>query len=141
MIHRSFLVKSFEEPEVYGFTRQTCTRAAMTILHEFHRVKETDIVKLWIIPTFTVGAAVVLYLDLHYKKRRGEVVDLVDVILLQDTVSALERMNYDHNAARGVRMLENLVAQLDFSNNQSNWESLTSHDDLAAYLVDNAAWH
>ena len=107
MIHRSFLVRSFQDP-TYAFTPRTCAAAASTILHEFNRVKVTDMVKLWTISTFTVGAAIVLYLDIIYDQddpnNRGNDLDLVI-----EAVSGLKLLYYDQIACRDVKVLEALV--------------------------------
>lgn len=107
MIHRSFLVRSFHDP-TYAFTRRTCAAAASTILHEFNRVKMTDMVKLWTVSTFTVGAAIVLYLDIIYDQddpsnRRN------DLDLVLETVSGLKLLYYDQIACRGVKVMEALM--------------------------------
>jgi hypothetical protein len=112
MIHRPFLIKSLQDPGLYELTRITCLRAANTILDEFQRIKCSHIVKLWINPTFTVSAAIVLYLDLLYKTKRGETLEEGATILLVNTIADLKIIDFDYNAKRGVDILVTLVDDL-----------------------------
>ncbi|KAH7028931.1 uncharacterized protein B0I36DRAFT_384554 [Microdochium trichocladiopsis] len=169
MIHRSHLVKSFQEDPsssapTYSLTRQTCVRAATTILREFLRVRNTNFVKLWVIPTFTVSAAVVIYLELLCRKKRGELNTMQGqteseqyhhLRLLQDAISGLRELDYDENARRGVGMLEHLVDLLvlpsfeehnDGKAKDEDTDQLAggtrgaSDEDLVAFLLDGVAW-
>lgn len=113
----------------------------MTILNEFHRVKNTDVAKLWIIPTFTVGAAIVIYLDWVYSQKTCGIVDPASLSLLQDTIEALKQMNFDFSSRRGVEMLEGLVSQ-KLAPGDSIWNDITTPDleGLMAYLAENTVW-
>jgi hypothetical protein len=67
MIHRAFLLKSFQSP-VYLFTRQTCVSAARTILREHDEISKAGpkCPSLWIHSAFCVAAIVVICLELLY---------------------------------------------------------------------------
>lgn len=67
MIHRSFLVKSFQSP-AYLFTRNTCVSAAVTILREHEQIYEhqESCPILWLHSAFCVTAIVVICLNMLY---------------------------------------------------------------------------
>lgn len=113
----------------------------MTILNEFHRVKSTDVAKLWIIPTFTVGATIVIYLDWIYSLKTQGPSDPASLALLQDTIEALKIMDFDFSSRRGVEMLEGLVSQ-KVAPGDGIWDDITTPDleGLMAYLEENTVW-
>ena len=113
----------------------------MTILNEFHRIKATDVVKIWIIPTFTVGAAIVLYLDWFYSCKKQGTGDPASISLLRDTLVALKAIGFDSNSRRGVDMLEGLVSQQLMPDHEL-WDEVTTPelDGLMAYLAENTVW-
>ncbi|KAJ9144909.1 C6 zinc finger domain containing protein [Pleurostoma richardsiae] len=141
LIHRSFLIKSFQDPVTYGFTRRTCVSAAMTILNEFHRVKTSDVVNLWIVPTFTVGAAIVIYLDWIYGIKNDTSVDPASLDLLHNTLSALKLLDHDFSSRRGVAMLEGLLVQ-EAPQDDGELAGITTPDleGLMAYLAESTVW-
>ncbi|KAL1893693.1 hypothetical protein Cpir12675_003993 [Ceratocystis pirilliformis] len=145
MIHRSFLIKSFQDPQTYDFTRRTCVSAALTILNEFHRVKNNDVVRLWIIPTFTVSAAIVIGLDISYRMKNKEAYEAKHLELLNTTIEALRMtlMDYDVTVRQGVTLLENLLThKLNSDMSPSLWdENCTPHlDELIGYMGENQPW-
>ncbi|KAL2890431.1 hypothetical protein HOO65_020973 [Ceratocystis lukuohia] len=145
MIHRSFLIKSFQDPQTYDFTRRTCVSAALTILNEFHRVKNNDVVRLWIIPTFTVSAAIVIGLDISYRMKNKEAYEAKHLELLNATIDTLKMtlMDYDVTVRQGVTLLENLLTyKLNSDMSPSLWdENCTPHlDELIGYMGENHPW-
>lgn len=67
MIHRSFLLKSFQSP-AYLFTKTTCISAAMTILREHEQIASagSDCPPIWVHSAFCVTAIVVICLNILY---------------------------------------------------------------------------
>jgi hypothetical protein len=112
MIHRPFLLKSFQTP-LYLFTRRTCVSAAMTILREHELVDQDDQCwPLWVHSAFAVTAVVVLCLNIIYVD--GDVVqsncDLeTQRHLVQKTRDRLATQNADSLARRGVYLIDVLL--------------------------------
>ena len=90
-------IQSFHD-HAYSFTRRTCAAAATTILHQFNRVKLTDMVKLWTISTFTIGAAIILYLDILYDDAGFELREH-DLNLVLETISGFARIGTKYPAS------------------------------------------
>lgn len=65
MIHRHFLLRSFESP-LYLFTAKTCVSAAMTILREHKSLSDSTskCIPIWSHSAFCITAVVVLCLDM-----------------------------------------------------------------------------
>ncbi|KAF1347179.1 hypothetical protein BDV97DRAFT_417380, partial [Delphinella strobiligena] len=65
MIHRHFLLRSFESP-LYLFTRKTCVSAATTILREHKSLSDSTskCIPIWSHSAFCITAVVVLCLDM-----------------------------------------------------------------------------
>ncbi|KAL5601113.1 hypothetical protein BROUX41_005927 [Berkeleyomyces rouxiae] len=144
MIHRSFLIKSFQDPQTYELTRRTCVSSALTILNEFRRVKNKDVVRLWIIPTFTVSAAIVIGLDISYRIKNNEAYEAKHFDLLIETIDALKTtlVDCDVTVRQGVGLLESFVSyRLGTGMSPSARDSSsTLHDDLLGYLGEDAHW-
>ena len=107
MIHRPFLMKSFKDP-LYTYTRVTCLSAALTILKEYERIKDTDVSSIWVVPAFTISGAIVVMLDLLHKTD----LDIADLSRKDLVLSALAGLEQDHGnymAERGVRLLRALL--------------------------------
>jgi hypothetical protein len=114
MIHRPFLLKSFQSP-LYLFTRRTCVSAAMTILREHELADQDDQCwPLWVHSAFAVTAVVVLCLNMIYAD--GDVVQSnCDVEtqrhLVQKTRDRLTRQKVDSLARRGVYLIDVLLKE------------------------------
>jgi hypothetical protein len=122
MIHREFLLKSFQSP-VYLFTRQTCVSAAKTILREHDEISKAgpDCPPLWIHSAFCVAAIVVICLELLYchntmvPERTEHYVQLIR--------SARQRLSLSKNdtmAHRGVHLVDAML-------NEDLYNPLDSH--------------
>lgn len=109
MIHRSFLIKSFREP-LYAYTRITCLSAALTILKEYEKIKSSDVTSIWVVPAFTVGAAIVVMLDLLHKSEL-DASDQARRELVEDTVAGLEDDRHNFMAMRGVKLIRALLKE------------------------------
>ncbi|KAJ9142975.1 Fungal transcriptional regulatory protein, N-terminal [Pleurostoma richardsiae] len=66
MIHRAFLLRSFRSP-MYAYTRTTCLSASLTILREYERIGSSAVADIWVVPAFTISAAIIVALDLLYR--------------------------------------------------------------------------
>lgn len=111
MIHRSFLLKSFQSP-AYLFTRQTCVSAAMTILREHEEISMAgpECPPLWAHSAFCVAAIVVICLELLYchasmtPVRRNHYLALIRAARARLSVS-----NHDTMARRGVYLVDAML--------------------------------
>ena len=82
--------------------------AALTILKEYERVKGTDVAALWVVPAFTISAAIIVMLDLLHKLET-ETCDHDRRALVLEAVSGLERDQNNFMATRGVKLLQTLL--------------------------------
>jgi hypothetical protein len=112
MIHRPFLLKSFQSP-LHLFTRRTCVSAAMTILRE-HELADQDeaCMPLWVHSAFAVTAVVVLCLNMTYAD--GNVVQSSYNLesqrqLIQKARDRLTKQKADSLARRGVYLIDVLL--------------------------------
>lgn len=122
MIHRSFLLKSFQSP-AYLFTRQTCVSAARTILREHDEISRAgpECPPLWVHSAFCVAAIVVICLDLLYchnslaPERKDNYVQLIR--------SARQRLALSKNdtmARRGVYLVDAMLNEDLYSDPNSD---------------------
>lgn len=111
MVHREFLLKSFQSP-AYLFTRQTCVSAARTILREHDEISKAgpECPPIWIHSAFCVAAIVVICLELLYchsamsPERKDSYVQLIR--------SARQRLNHSKNdtmAHKGVHLVDAML--------------------------------
>ncbi|OAG06575.1 uncharacterized protein CC84DRAFT_1053897, partial [Paraphaeosphaeria sporulosa] len=111
MIHRAFLLKSFQSP-AYLFTRQTCVSAARTILREHDEISKAgpECPPIWIHSAFCVAAIVVICLELLYchstmsTERKDNYVQLIR--------GARQRLNLSNNdtmAHKGVHLVDAML--------------------------------
>ncbi len=107
MIHRSFLIRSFRSP-LYAYTRMTCISAAATILREYARVKEMDVAAIWIVPAFTIAAAMILMLDLLHKLISDPDIDTYRK-MVEIAVEGLSLDIENRMAVRGAKILQALL--------------------------------
>lgn len=107
MIHRPFLVKSFRDP-LYAYTRITCLSAALTILKEYERIASTDVASIWVVPAFTISAAIIVVLDLLHKVNLEDA-DHERRRLVQAAVEFLDRDHNNFMAIRGVKLVRMLL--------------------------------
>lgn len=112
MIHRPFLLKSFQSP-MYLFTRRTCVSAAMTILREHELADQDEACRpLWVHSAFAVTAVVVLCLNMIYAD--GNVVQSrynleTQRQLIEKARDRLSRQQADSLARRGVYLINVLL--------------------------------
>jgi hypothetical protein len=112
MIHRPFLLKSFQSP-LYLFTRRTCVSAATTILREHELADQDDqCLPLWVHSAFAVTAVVVLCLNMTYAD--GNVVQSSSDLeaqrhLIQKARDRLARQKADSLARRGMYLIDILL--------------------------------
>ncbi|KAI1370208.1 hypothetical protein F4677DRAFT_458029 [Hypoxylon crocopeplum] len=109
MIHRKFLIKSFQSP-LYAYTRTTCLSASITILREFERVQGTPVENIWIVPAFTISAAIIVALDLLYTVKRTPETDR-NRDLLRVAMNGLSRTKQNKMAIRGASILTALLEE------------------------------
>lgn len=130
MIHRSFLLKSFQSP-AYLFTRQTCVSAAMTILreHEELAVAGQECPPIWVHSAFCVTAVVVICLELLYchasmaQQRKDQYVHLI-----RGARARLIASKYDTMARRGVYLVDAMLNdELYATATQDSSEDATRH--------------
>lgn len=107
MIHRSFLIKIFRDPR-YSYTRVTCVSAALTIVREYERIKDGDVAAIWVVPAFTISAAIVIMLDLLHTPIPDETT-LSRRRMIQGVTASLERDRANIMAMRGVKLLRALM--------------------------------
>ncbi|KAL5119249.1 hypothetical protein ACEQ8H_002736 [Pleosporales sp. CAS-2024a] len=117
MIHRAFLLKSFESP-AYLFTRQTCVSAARTILREHDEISKAgpDCPPIWIHSAFCVAAIVVVCLELRHchstmsTERKDDYVQLI-----RDARQRLSLSKHDAMAHRGVHLVDAMLNEQLYS--------------------------
>ncbi|KAK6376044.1 hypothetical protein LTS17_007295 [Exophiala oligosperma] len=107
MIHRSFMIKSFRESR-YTYTRVTCVSAALTILREYDRIKHSNVASVWVVPAFTISAAIIIMLDLLHKSVTDETT-LARRGMVQSVVTNLEQDKHNVMAMRGSKLLRALL--------------------------------
>ncbi|CAI6336834.1 unnamed protein product [Periconia digitata] len=111
MIHRSFLLKSFQSP-AYLFTRQTCVSAAMTILreHEEISIAGPECPAIWVHSAFCVAAIVVICLELLFchasiaPQRKAHYLALIRAARIR-----LNKSKNDTMARRGVFLVDAML--------------------------------
>ncbi|KAJ9646183.1 hypothetical protein H2204_000846 [Knufia peltigerae] len=107
MIHRSFMIKSFRESR-YTYTRVTCVSAALTILREYDRIKHSNVASVWVVPAFTISAAIIIMLDLLHKSVTDETT-LARRGMVQSVVTNLEQDKHNVMSMRGSKLLRALL--------------------------------
>lgn len=113
MIHRSFLVKSFQSP-VYLFTRTTCVSAAMTILREHEQIagRGFECPPIWLHSAFCVTAIVVICLNLLYcHHSMTSDAKLQHQTLINKARGRLGKCRNDTMARRGVLLIDAMLAE------------------------------
>lgn len=113
MIHRPFLLKSFQMPQ-YNFTRRTCTAAARTILSQYEALIEAHDLSIWTHTAFCITAAVVLCFEIRTIKSTGalEGTEPTAEMHKQAIVAAREHLacrKIDVLAQRGVALIDILL--------------------------------
>ncbi|RDI84230.1 hypothetical protein Vi05172_g5654 [Venturia inaequalis] len=111
MIHRPFLVRSFQSP-AYLFTRTTCISAAMTILREHEQLCEADsgCPPIWVHSAFCVTAIVVICLNLLYcRSTMTSERKLHYEQLIRSAGTRLSLSKYDTMARRGVYLIDAML--------------------------------
>lgn len=113
MIHRSFLLKSFQSP-LYLFTRNTCVSAAMTILREHEELSASGngCFPIWLHSAFCVTATVVLCLNvLHDQVALDQRSIEQQLELVRRARGRLESQRCDVMAKRGVHLIDAMLAE------------------------------
>lgn len=138
MIHRPFLLKSFQSP-LYLFTRRTCVSAAMTILRE-HEVAEQDdqCLPLWVHSAFAVTAVVVLCLNMT--STDGNVIQSSSDLeaqrnLIQKARDRLAKQKADSLARRGVYLIDVLLNEPHATPATSQYFPLTLDSILSSFFA------
>ncbi|KAI5917494.1 hypothetical protein F4810DRAFT_44045 [Camillea tinctor] len=108
MIHRAFLVQSFRSP-VYAYTRTTCLSASLTILKEYQRLSPSAS-NIWIVPAFTISAAIIVALDLLYTPEPTAQAEK-NRLLVSQTISSLSSTKQHKMAVRGASILTALLGE------------------------------
>lgn len=137
MIHRPFLLKSFQSP-LYLFTRRTCVSAATTILRE-HELADQDneCVPLWVHSAFAVTAVVVLCLNMIYadgNTAHGSHSLDTQLNLIQKARERLTGQKADSLARRGVYLIDALLNHFDIMSGNSQACSLDFDNVLSSFL-------
>ncbi|KAF2805610.1 uncharacterized protein BDZ99DRAFT_540148 [Mytilinidion resinicola] len=129
MIHRAFLGLSFTNP-AFSITRRTCIAAAKTILKEHTQAVEEDGPVLWIYPAFSVAACIILCLDVFHRTPE-EPETSEHKLLVEESIEMLKQYNQSAIAARGVKLLSELLEAIDRSraNSQKRRAGSPSHDE------------
>jgi hypothetical protein len=137
MIHRPFLLKSFQSP-LYLFTRRTCVSAAMTILRE-HELADQDeaCMPLWVHSAFAVTAVVVLCLNMTYAD--GNVVQSSYNLetqrqLIQKARDRLTRQKADSLARRGVYLIDVLLNESHITSGTPQASTLNLDSVLSSFF-------
>jgi hypothetical protein len=107
MIHRSFLMRSFETPLLL-FTRTTCVSAAITILRELEIMDDTEHIPIWTHAAYSINAAIILCLQIQHSPRYDEKCERY-----RDMVSRaqarLRRMKSDEMSIRGAKIIQSML--------------------------------
>ncbi|KAL6352301.1 hypothetical protein LRP88_14414 [Fusarium phalaenopsidis] len=110
MIHRSFLSESFTN-SAFAFTRRTCLAASKTIIKKYKCVVEEDGPVLWIHQAFSVAGCIILVLDILHRNPYGrECAEHHQ--LIEDALDILRLHRNSMIAARGIKLVEALVAEV-----------------------------
>lgn len=108
MIHRSFLLDSFENP-AFAFTRRTCLAASKTIIKEYKSLIAEDGPTLWIHQAFAVAASITLCLDILYRDASDEQ-SSDHQALVKDILQIMQSRRDSMIAIRGTKLLGALLA-------------------------------
>ena len=120
------MVKSFRESR-YTYTRVTCVSAALTILREYERIKHSDVASIWVVPAFTISAAIIIMLDLLHRPVPDETTASRKEII-QNVIAGLELDTSNVMAMRGAKLLRALLKrESDMRQAQTVPESESSH--------------
>lgn len=111
MIHRSFLMRSFETP-LLMYTRTTCVSAAITILRELEVMDEREHIPLWTHAAYSINAAIILCLQIQHSPRHDENRERYRRMILT-AQARLQRMKSDEMSIRGSRIIHSLLARED----------------------------
>jgi len=107
MIHRSFLLRSFETPLLL-FTRTTCVSAAITILRELERIEDEGCLPIWTHAAYCINAAIILCLHIQNSSPSDE-----KCIRYREMVctaqARLQRMKSDDMSLRGLKIIESML--------------------------------
>lgn len=137
MIHRPFLLNSFQSP-LYLFTRRTCVSAAMTILREHELADQDDAcVPLWVHSAFAVTAVVVLCLNMAFAD--GNVVQSSSNLeaqrhLIYKARDRLERQKADSLAWRGVYLIDVLLNESHITSGTSQASTINLDSVLSSFF-------
>jgi hypothetical protein len=109
MIHRPFLLRSFETP-MFLFTRNTCVSAAMTILREHQSITDSSpsCVPIWCHSAFCVTAVVVLCLNMLHGGLSRQSCEHQTSLVAQARVRLSAHTN-DTMAKRGVHLIDAML--------------------------------
>ncbi|KUJ19815.1 uncharacterized protein LY89DRAFT_731066 [Mollisia scopiformis] len=138
MIHRRFLGMSFRDHR-YSFTRRTCLAAAKTIMNEMKQDVQDESPILWTTQAFSVAAGIILCLDnfnrhqsaREYEEHRRLVNDAIAILSQSVSISSI--------AARGTRLLSDLLAEQEKHTQSSNNASSHAERIEQQSTVDKAA--
>lgn len=103
------MVKSFRESR-YAYTRVTCVSAALTILREYERIKDSNVAAIWVVPAFTIGASIIIMLDLLHTPFLNTAISGRRE-MIQEVVESLENDRHNVMAMRGVKLLRALLSK------------------------------
>lgn len=111
MIHRPVLLESFRAPD-FPMTRVTCIAAAMTILreHEYATSENQDTLSIWTQSAFCGTAAIVLGLELLYRRAHTDDQSSRYRHLLKKAAERLRRRRVDILATRLAQLIDVLLA-------------------------------
>ena len=90
------------------YTRVTCVSAALTILREYERIKDSNVAAIWVVPAFTISAAIIILLDLLHKPAPDETTTRRRD-MIHSVISGLETETSNVMARRGVKLLKVLL--------------------------------
>jgi hypothetical protein len=109
MIHRTFLMRSFESPLLL-FTRTTCVSAAITILRELEVMDGRWYIPIWSHAAYSINAAIILCLHIRHSPRSdAKCARYRDMVLAAET--RLQCMKSDEMSMRGSRIIHSLLAR------------------------------
>lgn len=106
MIHRSFLLRSFESPLLF-FTRTTCVSAAITILRELELIDQRGCLPVWTHAAYCINSAIILCLHVQNSSPSDtKCAKYRDMIV--NAQARLRRQKSDDMSMRGLKIIEAL---------------------------------
>lgn len=120
MIHRHFLLRSFESP-LYLFTRKTCVSAATTILREHKSLSDSTskCIPIWSHSAFCITAVVVLCLDMLHGGIPRQSHEHQRSLVTQARARLLTHVT-DTMARRGVHLIDAMLDEDGHATGQSD---------------------